>query len=906
MREPSSGFNPTLSRRLRALWLRLSSLLRFGKEDTDFAAELESHLAMHIEDAMRSGLSAEEARRQALIRLGGIEQAKIAQRERRGLPFLETLIHDVLYGLRILRKNPGFAVITILTLSLGIGANTALFSIVNGVLLNPLPYPNPGELVTVHASKPNFDTGSVSYPNFRDWQRDNRSLAALAISRGYGFILTGTGEAENVPAEFVSSDFFPILGVKPVLGRLFVTGEDEIGRSPVALISAGFWARKFGLRPDAIGKMLTLDGRNFTIVGVVPATFDLSVGSFHSSDIYAPIGQWQNTALKDRAAGLGIHGLARLKPGVTLEQAQADMNNVSDRLAAVFPDEDHGIRAKLLPFRQSMVGEVQPILLVLLAAVGFVLLIACVNVANLFLARSNARAQEFAVRSALGAGRGRIIRQLLTESTLLALAGGTLGLLLASWGTRAALKLAPSRLPRAAEIHLSVTVLAFTLALSIGAGLLFGLLPALKISRWQLHDTLKEGGRGGSGTRHRMQNSLVIFEMAMALVLLTGAGLMIRSLVALSRVDTGFQTHGILTFNLAAPPSLLGASVDAIRAYTREVDRRIEATPDVQAASLLWGAFPMSYDDEDLFWLEREPKPASQNDMHWAIRYIVEPGYLKAMGIPLLRGRFFADSDDQHAPRVVVVDDVFAQKFFGSEDPLGKHIHLSNFDDMATVVGVVGHVNQWGLDSDASNPLRAEVYEAFAQLSPMQIARVPNGVSVLVRSGGAAMAPLKSIQSAMTQMNREEVVYGPQSMDEIIADSLVARRFSMTLLIIFAGLALLLASIGMYGVISYLIGQRTQEIGIRMALGADRRAILRWVLEQGLRLAVFGAATGIAASLALTQFMAHWSLIYGVHAYDPWTLLGVTMLLMAVALAASYIPAHRAVRIDPVHALRNG
>jgi len=892
-------------KKLRAFLLRLRGLFRNQGADRDFAAELDGHIAMDIEDGVRAGLSHDEARRQALIRLGGVEQAKMAHRERRGLRFLETLGQDVVYGLRVLRKNPGFTVIAILTLTLGIGANTALFSIVNGVLLNPLPYPRPDELVTVHASKPNFDTGSVSYPNFRDWQRDNQSLSALAISRIYSFVLTGAGEAESIPSQFVSSDFFPILGVKPASGRLFAPGEDEIGRSPVALISAGFWERKFGSKSDVLGKTLTLDGRDFTIIGVLPGDFNLTVGNFRASEIYAPIGQWGNTALKDRAAGLGIHGLARLKPGVTLEQAQADMNNVSDRLAAAFPEEDHGIRAKLVPFRQSMVGEVQPILLALLAAVGFVLLIACVNVANLLLARSNARAQEFAVRIALGAGRMRVIRQLLTESTMLALAGGALGLVLANWGTHAALKLAPSRLPRASEIHLSLPVLAFTLLLSLAAGILFGLLPALRISRENLQDTLKEGGRGPTGARQGTQRALVVFEMATALVLLSGAGLMIRSMVALSKVDPGFQPHGVLTVSLAAPPSLKGAPADAVRAYTREVDRRIEQTPGVRGVSLLWGAFPMNYDDEDLFWLEGEPKPASQNDMHWAIRYIVEPGYLKAMGISLTRGRFFNENDDQHSPRVVVVDDLFARKFFGSSDPIGKRIHLENFDDAATVVGVVGHVNQWGLDSDATYPLRAELYEAFAQLPPMQIARIPDGVGVLIGSSGDAWAPLKSIQESMRQMNRDELVYDMRSMDEIIATTLASRRFSMILLAVFAALALILAMVGMYGVISYLVGQRTQEIGIRMALGADRRDILRWVIGEGGRMAILGAAVGLLAALALAQMLAHWSLIYGVRAYDPWTMAAVTILLMAVALVASYIPAMRATRIDPMRALRN-
>jgi predicted permease len=893
-------------RKLRAIALRFRGLFRSRRAEAEFAAELETHVALHAADGIRAGLAPVEARRQALIRLGGAEQTRQAYRERSKLPFLETLGQDAAYAFRVLRKNPGFAFITILTLALGIGANTALFSIVNSVLLNPLPYPRADELVAVHESKANFDQGSISYPNFRDWQRNNKSFAALAIAHQRRFTFTGTGDAERIPGDYISSDFFSLLGVKPVLGRLFAPGEDEIGRSPIVLIGAGFWARKFASGSDVLGKTLTLDGRAFTIVGVIPEDFDLSFGNFEAGDLYVPIGQWQQPALNNRFAGLGLHGVARLKPGVTLAQAQADMNGVTDRLALAYPQADHGIRANLVCMRQCVVGLVQPLLLVLLGAVGFVLLIACVNVANLLLARSSARAQEFAVRSALGAGRMRIVRQLLTESTILALAGGALGLLLASWGTRAVLKLVPVALPRASHIHLSVSVLCYTLSISLTVGIFFGLLPAWKLSRQKLQNALKEGSRSVSGSRHRTQDLLVVFETAMALVLLAGAGLMIRSMIALSSVDPGFDSNGVTTFSLAAPPSMTTASPDAVRAYYRDVDRRIVEVPGVEGVSMMNGSLPMTgSDDESLFWLDNEPRPANTNDMHWALDYVVEPDYLKMMRIPLERGRFFTEADNQHASSVVVVDEEFAKKFFGAQDPIGQHIDLDGSNQKATVIGVVGHVMQWGLDNDASFPLHAQIYLPFLQTSDGDMSFQDGlGTDVVIRSRADSTSTMSDIQRVLRQMNQQQVVYLAQTMTQLIADSLAARRFSMILLGLFAGLALLMASVGMYGVISYLVSQRTQEIGIRMALGADRAHVLCWVLKHGGSLALIGVAVGLAAALALTQIMAHSSMIYGVHAYDPWTLIAVTLLLVAVALAACFVPARRAMNIDPMQALR--
>ena len=525
---------------------------------------------------------------------------------------METLFQDLRYGWRKLVKSPGFTAVAVATLALGIGANTALFSVINGVLLSPLPFPQPDRLVTLHENKPNFEGGSVSYPNFRDWRRESHTFSSLALARTYAFSLTGTGEAEQVSGEFISSDFFSVLGVKPVMGRTFTEDEERVGAGPVALISAGLWQRKFSSAPDILGKNITLDGRDYTIAGVIPAGFHLSIPGFVDSQIYAPIGQWGNPILLERGAGLGFHGIGRLKPGVTIEQARADMEGITRNLAEAFPDADKGITAKLTPLKEQMIGDVRPLLLVLLAAVGFVLLIACVNVANLSLARASKRMREFAVRAALGASRGRVVRQLLTESALLALAGGGLGLLLAAWGTRAAIGVLPAALPRAEQVGLDARVLLFTGGLSLLAGILFGLTPALKTSQPDLQETIKQGGRGGSGARHRMQSVFVVSEMSLALVLLIGAGLTIRSLAKLWSVDPGFNSHNVLTFGLSLPPSMGHAKADAIRAAFREFDDKLAAVAGIQAVSQTWGAVPLSGDDEQLFWLEGQPTPANK------------------------------------------------------------------------------------------------------------------------------------------------------------------------------------------------------------------------------------------------------------------------------------------------------
>ena len=881
----------------------VSRLFGKRKREEELDEEVRSHLEMAARERVERGVDDDEAVRAARREFGNVELVREVTRDAWGWGFLDRWMQDLRFGVRMIAKSPVFAAVAILTLALGIGANTALFSVVNGVLLNPLPYPEPEQLVTLAESKPNFDSGSISFPNFRDWRKDNRTFSMMGISRGYSYSLTGRGEPEQVKAEFISSDYLVLLGVKPVIGRLFAEGEDEIGASPIVLIGEGFWNRKFGAAPDILGQGLTLDGQTFTIVGVVPETFKMQVWSFRPSDVYAPIGQWTNPILNLRTAGLGFHGVGRLQPGVTIQQARADMKRVTGDLTAAYPDADTGIGATLMPLKEQMVGYLRPLLLVLLAAVGFVLLIACVNVANLLMARSTGRTREFAVRAALGADRGRIVRQLLTESMLLAVAGGGLGLLLAAWGTKLALRNLPSALPRANEIGLDVRVLLFTMGASLLCGILFGLVPALRTSKPNLHDTLKEGGRGASGGKHRAQGVFVVSETAMALVLLIAAGLMIRSMSALWGVNPGFDSHNVLSFGVALAPSQKATSPDAVRAQLREVQSRLASTPGVKAASLSWGALPLAGDDEDLFYLEGQPKPASENDMSWAISYVVQEDYLKVMRILLQRGRFLTAQDNEHSSHVIVIDDFFARKFFGDQDPVGKRVILNGKGGVAEIVGVVGHVKQWGLDSDDTQSLRAQLYFPFMQLP--DAAMQPSswsGTGVVVRFDGDAHTVATAIRSGLRGMGGEQVMYSVQTMEEVIAETLATRRVSMVVLGAFAALALGLACMGIYGVISYLVGQRTHEIGIRMALGAKQRDVLRMVLGEGVRMVTLGVVIGLLAAAGLTRLMAN--LLFGVSATDPLTFAGVGIILAIVALAACYMPARRAMKVDPIVALR--
>jgi len=815
---------------------------------------------------------------------------------------MSALLHDLRYGFRMLARNPGFTALIVATLALGIGANTVLFSVVNGVLLNPLPYWQPDRLVALYSRTADSPTWSISYPNFLDWVRDNRSFSGLAAYRADNFNLTGMGEPERLTAEMISASFFPLLGVEPVIGRTFLPEEDQLGAARVALISSGLWKRKFGSAPDAVGKTLVLNGAVYTVIGVIPEDFTYTGNNFDTSkDVYVPIGQWSDPTFRDRRVGKGMDALGRLKPGVSFEQAKADMDALGRHLAGEYPDANKGTGITMIPLKQNMVGEIKPVLVVLLAAVGFVLLIACVNVANLLLARSASRQHEFAIRAALGARRRRVVQQLLTESVLLALMGGGLGLLIACWGMRAALNVLPKALPRAGEIRLDGHVLLFTLLASGLAGIFFGLAPALKTSRTGLLETLNEGGRGSSGAHHRAQGVLVAVEMALAVVLLAGAGLMLRSLAKLWSLDPGFDSRQVLTFRVSLPLAA-SSTADGVRAAWSRIQDRISAVPGVQSTSLILGAMPMAGDSEVPFWLEGQPKPPSLAEMKVTIFYTVQPDYLKAMGIPLLRGRFLSSADNEHSPLVAVIDERFRQLYFGHRDPIGQRVNLVILNTPAEIIGVVGHVKQWGLDADATSPMQAQCYFQMMQIPDQYVPMVASYTQVVVRAAGSPLAQVGSIRQTLNRINSQQVMYDVRTMDSIISDSLAARRFAMVLLGIFAALAVVLSCVGIYGVVSYIAGRRTHEIGIRVALGAREFDVLRLVVGYGLALAVLGVGLGVAGALVLTRFLA--SMLYGIRPTDPLTYLGVALLLTAVAMVASYIPARRATKVDPMEALR--
>jgi putative ABC transport system permease protein len=668
---------------------------------------------------------------------------------------------------------------------------------------------------------------------------------------------------------------------------------------PVVILSAGFWKSKFGASPDILGKSITLNGTSYTVVGVLPANFYYSGINFRLGDAYLPIGQMDDPSFRDRRASFGMDAVGRLKPGITFEQALADMDALGRHLADQYPDANRDTGITMVPLKQNVVGGIQGYLLVLLAAVGFILLIACINVANLTLARSTGRAREFAVRIALGAGRRRVIRQLLTESILLAIAGGALGIVVATWGLQAALKVLPQALPRVQDIHLDARVLLFTLAASMLTGILFGLAPALRMSAQEVQETLKERGRGVTTMHRRTQSAFVIAEVALALVLLAGAGLMIRSLAELWSVDPGFDPLHILALQATFPPA---KSPDAIRATWRRVQDDLEALPGIQAASLTLGSEPIRGDSELPFWLAGEPKPASTAQMKLALYYLVQPGYLKLMRIPLERGRFLNSEDTEHSPFVTVIDTRFAQLYFPGQNPIGRRINIDVINITAEIVGVVGHVKQWGLAENAGAHVQAQCYLSVYQFPDLYVPQLATNLGIFVRTEGPPLAQAASIRHTLHQVNSASTMSAAESMDDILSGAISSQRFAMILMGIFAGLALIMASVGIYGVISYVTSQSTHEIGIRMALGAEKQDVLRMVIGQGLQLALIGVAVGIAGALALTRFLG--SLLYGVKPTDPLTFIAVSLILIAVALAACYIPARRAANVDPMVALR--
>jgi predicted permease len=817
-----------------------------------------------------------------------------------GKRWLETLAHDLRYAARMMWKSPKSSLIAVLTLALGIGASTAVFSVVNSVLLNPLPYRAPDELVSVYTRTADGPRISSSYPNFLDWERHNRTFAALAAFRSDDLNLIGLGQPERVPVEMVSASFFPLLGVRPVLGRTFDTNEDQLGAAPVALISESFWQRKFGSSPEALQRTLMLSGTSYAIVGVIPASFQFDARNFRRSDVYLPIGAFRAQGFRNRTVSMGMDVVGRLKPGVSPEQATADMQALAQRLAEQYPVDNKGSGITLIPLKADLVGPVQPLLILLGTAVLFVLLIAGVNVANLLLARSSGRSVEVAIRAALGASRVRIVRQFLTESVLLSVIGGALGILAAFWGTSAALAVLPKvLLPRADEIQVDMRVLVFTVIASMIAGIVFGLIPALQASRLDL----KERGAHAGGTfHHRTQRALVVIEVALALVLLVGAGLTVRSLTAALRVDPGFRTDHLLLARISSPSSNAGPA--NLLASWRQIGQTFAAVPGVQATSLSVSSVPMTGDFSALpFWLDREAKPATQAEMKWALSYIVEPDYLKVMGIPLVRGRFFTPQDREQSALVVVIDEELAARHFGGQDPIGRRLNIDILNFSAEIVGVVGHVRQWGLDEQGASPYQTQIYLSIFQLPEHVLPLAANDIAVVFRTTGPPLATAGPIRRALEQHNGQLVMYREQAMDRLIVDRLATRTFSMIVLGVFATLALMMACIGIYGVISHLVARRTQEIAIRVALGAERSDVLRMVLRDGAKMALAGIVIGLAAAFALVRLMS--SMLFATSTHDPITVGGVVGLLLLVAFAACYFPARRATRVDPLVALRN-
>ena len=810
---------------------------------------------------------------------------------------MSALGQDLRHAVRLLRAAPAFAAIAVLTIALGIGANTSLFTIVNGVLLNPLPYPRSSELLAVYADSRETTQGYITYLNFLDWERDNQTLASMAMYRNQDYNFTGDGAAERLGGQMVSAGFFRTLGIAPVVGRLFDVSDDQIGAAPVVILGGGFWQRRFGGARDVVGRTMILNGSSYTVAGVLPADF-----TFYGPqrDVYTPLGQLNDPSFRDRRIDLSAHAIARLKPGVSLTQASADMDGVARDLAQAYPDADKGVGIHLVPMKQDLVGDIQPLLVVLMAAVGFVLLIACANVANLLLARSVGRAREFAIRVALGATHPRVVRQLFTESAILASLGGTLGFLVAMRGTRTAVGLLPRALPRTTEIAPDLRVLAFTLAASTLAAIVFGLAPALKASRVDVQDVLKSSARGSTGARHRTQGVFVAAEIALAVVLLVGAGLMIRSLAALWRVDPGFAPDHAVTFSVSLPGAAKATPAET-RARLRALDDAMRAIPGVEAVSTTLGSRPMIHDSSLPFWIEGEPKPATTQDMHQAMFYLVEEGFQPAMGLTVERGRFISARDDEHAPVVIDIDDVFARTYFPGQNPIGRRVNFVGFDVQAEIVGVVGHVRQWGPGADPATAIEAQFDYPFMQLPERLMPLVSEAVAVIVRTTGDPAAVMPGVRRVVAALEPGEVVYNVQTLTQVIGSSLAARRLSMLLLVGFAGLALLLGSIGIYGVISYLVDQRAREIGVRLALGARREDILRLIVGHGARMAVAGVAIGGVAALGLTRVMTNQ--LFGVTPHDPATFAAVAALLLVVSLLACYVPARRASRVDPLVSL---
>ena len=799
----------------------------------------------------------------------------------------------------MLLKTPSFSIVATIALALGIGANTAIFSVVNAVLLRPLPFANADQLMMVWETNPSrgMKRGSVSYPNFADWRAQNTVFERMSTFYNGDFILTGQGDSSRVQGAVVNADLFPLLGVSPVFGRSFLPDEDKPGASGrVVLLSQELFRKRFNSDPNAVGQSLVLDGKNYTIVGVMPESFQFPIqnepvelwttvsGDFEGSD---PITQ-------ERGAHY-MQVVARLKPGVTKEQAKAEMTAIAARLEQQYPDKNLHRGSYVEPALEALVGDIRPALLILLGAVGCVLLIACANVANLLLARAMTRHKEMAIRSALGASRLRVVRQLLTESVLLSIAGGALGLVLAVWWADLLVALGKQDIPRAMQVGMDWRVLGFTLLISVLTGVVFGLVPALHSSKTELTESLKEGGRGsGEGARrNRIRGVLVVGEMAVAVVLLVGAGLLIQSLWRLRQVSPGFQPQNVLTFVVGVPDVKYTTEKQA--QFYNDLTSRIKTLPGVQVASNVI-PLPLSGDRFSISFVI-DGRPVAEGDEPSADFFAANVGYFRTMGIPIIKGRDFTERDEHGSPGVIIVTEAFARQHFPNEDPVGKRIKpaIATYEGEKTVmreiIGVVGDVRNQNLSTEA----KPAYYLPQAQ--------VPfNQMTIVVKTTNDPRSLITAVQNEVKSMDPDLPVFSIKTLDEYLAASVAAPRFNTTLLSLFAAVALVLTIVGLYGVMSYSVAQRTNEIGIRLALGAQTRDVLSLVVGQGLKLVVVGLAIGLLGAFALMRLMA--SLLFGVTAKDPITFAVVSGLLAVVALLACYIPARRAARVDPIEALR--
>ncbi|HYE64226.1 MAG TPA: ABC transporter permease [Pyrinomonadaceae bacterium] len=810
---------------------------------------------------------------------------------------METLWQDIRYGIRMLAKRPGFAAVTVLALALGIGANSAIFSVVNAVLLRPLPFEDPERLVMVWERRPrqNREAGPVAPADFVDWQNQNQVFERMAAYSPAAFNLTGVGEPEQIITHVVTTGFFQVLGVEAAVGRTFLQEVDDPTRERTVVLSQGFWQRRLGGDPNVTGKVLTLDDESYTVIGVMPSDFQFPDSL--TQMWVAPKRVLPETSLPgnpDPAMLRGMHYLsviARLKQGVTLEQSQAEMQTIAGRLEQQYPNENTGHTARVVSLHEQLIGDVRPALLVLLGAVGFVLLIACANVANLLLARATARHREMSIRNALGASRLRLIRQLLTESTLLSLTGGVIGLLLAMWGVDLLIALSPENLPRLREIGLDGRVVGFTLVVSILTGIIFGLAPALQASKLDLNSSLKEGGRGsmeGFG-RQRMRGLLIISEVALALVLLIGAGLMIRSFQRMHQVDPGFDPNHVLALQLSLPRSKYTENEQMVNFYN-QVLGRIATLPGVESVGATW-TLPLSGQDAGRGFEIEGYTPAPDERTNAAFG-VVSPRYFQTMKIPVLKGREFADQDTASAPGVVIINEPFARRYFPDGDALGKRLKLRGDDNpWLTIAGVVRDIKHTEL---TARP-RMEMYLPYLQYP------FPS-MNVVVRTAHDPASLMMAVRKEVWAVDPDQPVANVETMTQLISNSVARARFNTILLGIFASVALILAAIGLYGVISYSVTQRTHEIGIRLALGAQHGDVLRMIVGQGMILVLVGVLIGLAAAFAVTRLMS--SLLYGVTATDPLTFAGVSLVLAGVAFLASLIPARRATKVDPMAALR--